>query len=44
MEVVNNQDESILIIAFTSNEGQSGDIKLCSLKFRLPKTIKEEKT
>ena len=43
MEVVNNQDESILIIAFTSNEGQSGDIKLCSLKFRLPKTIKEEK-
>ena len=40
MEVVNNQDESILIIAFTSNEGQSGVIKLCSLKFRLPKTIK----
>lgn len=43
IEVVNNEEESVLVIAFTSNEGQPGDIRICSLKLKLPGTIKEEK-
>lgn len=43
IEAVNNEEESILVLAFTSNEGQTGDFRICSLKFKLPQTIKEEK-
>ena len=30
IQEVANEEQSILVIAFTSNEGKSGDMKLCS--------------
>ncbi|MBP3502651.1 MAG: hypothetical protein J6K42_04140 [Clostridia bacterium] len=42
IQSVNNKNESVIVIAFTSNEGKSGDFKICSLKFKLPEKIEEE--
>lgn len=42
IQEVANEEQSILVIAFTSNEGKSGDMKLCSLKFKMPEKITEK--
>ena len=41
-QVVNNTEESIAVIAFSSTQGEAGDFKVCSLKFKLPEKIEEE--
>lgn len=42
IQMANNKNESIVVIAFTSNESKSGDFKLCSLKFKMPEKINDE--
>lgn len=37
-----NGEQSILVITFSSNEGKSGNIKLCTLKFKVPEKITEK--
>ena len=34
-----NGEQSILVITFSSNEGKSGNIKLCTIKFKVPEKI-----
>lgn len=37
-----NGEQSILVITFSSNEGKSGNIKLCTLKFKVPEKITDK--
>lgn len=39
-----NGEQSILVITFSSNEGKSGNIKLCTLKFKVPEKITKKQT